>query len=58
VSPPKRRGFGSRLIERALAIEVGGRVALDFAPGGVVCDIDASLAWEAEALDPELSGEP
>lgn len=58
VTPPKRRGFGSRLIERALAIEVGGRVALDFAPGGVVCDIDASLAWETEALDPELSGEP
>ncbi len=53
VSPPPRRGFGSRLIERALAVEVDGPVVLDFAPRGVVCTIDASLDWAADALDPE-----
>ncbi len=52
VSPPQQRGFGSRLIERALAVEVGGPVVLDFAPEGVVCTIDAGLDWTADALDP------
>ena len=37
VEPPGRRGFGSRLLERALAGELGGEVKLDFAPGGVCC---------------------
>jgi len=48
VLPPQRKGFGSRLIERALAIEIGGPVVLDFAPDGVVCDIDARLDRETE----------
>ena len=39
VRPPQRRGFGSTLIERALALETGGRSALHFLPGGVRCDI-------------------
>lgn len=39
VSPPKQRGFGSRLIERALAMETGGRPMLSFDPGGVRCSI-------------------
>lgn len=37
VPPPTRRGFGSRLIERGAARELGGRVRLDFEPGGVAC---------------------
>jgi len=37
VSPPQRRGFGSRLIERGLAAELGGTAELDFHPDGVVC---------------------
>ena len=40
VTPPSRRGFGSRVIERGLAHELGGRVQLDFRTGGVVCTID------------------
>jgi PAS domain S-box-containing protein len=44
VHAPRRRGFGSRLIERALASEVGGRVALQFLPEGVVCEIEAPVA--------------
>lgn len=37
VPPPTRRGFGSRLIERGAARELGGHVRLDFEPGGVAC---------------------
>ncbi|MBW4022621.1 MAG: PAS domain-containing protein [Proteobacteria bacterium] len=44
VTPPARRGFGSRLIETGLASEFGGRVALQFDPGGVRCLIDAPVA--------------
>ncbi|HEX8532605.1 MAG TPA: HWE histidine kinase domain-containing protein [Allosphingosinicella sp.] len=43
VTPPARRGFGSRMIERALSAELEGDVKLAFEPGGVVCTIDAPL---------------
>jgi len=43
VQPPKRRGFGSRLIERGIAHELGAEVRLHFAPPGVICEIDAPL---------------
>lgn len=39
VAPPTRRGFGSSLIERALAMETGGRATINYAPTGVVCEI-------------------
>ncbi len=39
VLPPTRRGFGSALIERALAMETGGRATLHYLPGGVACDV-------------------
>ncbi|PXA83976.1 histidine kinase [Nostoc sp. 3335mG] len=45
VVPPGRRGFGSRLIERGLAGELGGRVALQFEPEGVNCVIDAPMTF-------------
>ena len=44
VSAPDRKGFGLRMIERALATDIGGSVSLDFDPRGIVCRIDASLA--------------
>ena len=44
VAPPERRGFGTRLIERGLAAELGAAVKLDYAAGGVVLTLDASLA--------------
>nr|WP_235577945.1 HWE histidine kinase domain-containing protein [Pseudoxanthomonas sp. Root630] len=46
VTPPTRRGFGSRLIERGLRHDLGGEVGLDFAPMGVVCRIHVPLARE------------
>lgn len=43
VAPPKRRGFGSRLVERSLAQDLEGEVRIDFSPAGVVCLIEAPL---------------
>jgi PAS domain S-box-containing protein len=43
VSPPKRRGFGSLLLERSLARDLEGAVSMDFRPDGLVCSIDAPL---------------
>ena len=42
---PARRGFGSRLIERGLPVQLGrgGSVVLEFAPEGVRCRIRAPL---------------
>ena len=39
VLPPTRRGFGSVLIERALAMETGGQATLSYLSSGVVCDV-------------------
>ena len=39
VEPPTRRGFGSTLIERALAMETGGRANIHYLRTGVVCEI-------------------
>jgi PAS domain S-box-containing protein len=44
VTPPKRRGFGTRLIERGLALELGGEVTIEFAPAGVTCAVHAPIA--------------
>jgi two-component sensor histidine kinase/PAS domain-containing protein len=37
--PPSRRGFGTRLLERGLAAQIGGAVSLDFAATGLRCRI-------------------
>lgn len=39
VVAPTKRGFGSSLIERALALETGGLATLFYEPDGVVCTI-------------------
>ena len=41
VTPPERRGFGSQMLEQALARELAGAVRLDFAPAGLICTIEA-----------------
>jgi PAS domain S-box-containing protein len=43
VQAPKRRGFGTRLVERSLAQDLDGDVRIEFAPGGVTCTVDAPL---------------
>jgi PAS domain S-box-containing protein len=44
VSPPQRRGFGSRLIEQALAGDLDGDARLFFPNEGVRCCMDIPLA--------------
>lgn len=43
VSLPKRKGFGSSLIERSLRSYFRGRVATDYRPEGLVFQLDARL---------------
>lgn len=43
VVAPTRRGFGTRMIERALATELGGQVVIEFAETGICCRLDAPL---------------
>ncbi|MEA3008984.1 MAG: hypothetical protein QOJ91_676 [Sphingomonadales bacterium] len=50
VARPERRGFGLRMIERALAADLGGTVAIDFAPAGFACRIDARLTGSGGGL--------
>ena len=47
VKPPGKRGFGLRMIERALASDLAGGAEIEFAPQGLVCRIDAPLAEAA-----------
>ena len=41
VAPPDKNGFGVKMIERALASDLGGEVSVTFETGGVQCAIDA-----------------
>ncbi len=43
VSPPTRKGFGSRLIQRGLAAEFVGEVRMDFQATGLICRMDVVL---------------
>jgi two-component sensor histidine kinase len=43
VSPPRRQGFGMRILNRALAMELERPVQLRFDPGGVECVISVAL---------------
>ncbi len=40
VTASSRKGFGSRVIERGLAVELDGKVHLDYRAEGVVCTMD------------------
>lgn len=43
VVPPKRAGFGSRLIERVVAQKLGGEVRLDYAPEGFRYSLETTM---------------
>jgi PAS domain S-box-containing protein len=43
VSPPRKRGFGTRLLERSLAAELSGGARIDYAPAGVHCTMEIPL---------------
>lgn len=40
---PRRRGFGSMMLERVLAAELGGTVQIDYDPAGLRCQLVAPL---------------
>lgn len=44
VAPPKRRGFGSQLIEQVLAEDFGGKVSLCYAPEGLRFELATRLS--------------
>jgi hypothetical protein len=50
VTAPTRKGFGSLLVERSLALELSGEVQITYDPSGVVCELNAPFAsgWDAE----------
>lgn len=41
--PPSRNGFGSRVLTGTVRGQLGGTVSLDWAPTGLVCDVDVPL---------------
>jgi PAS domain S-box-containing protein len=51
VAPPKTRGFGSRLLQQGLAIDLGGSAELIYAPSGLVCRIHAPIGGHIPALE-------
>lgn len=55
VEPPARKGFGSRLLERALPAQLHGAVQLDFRPAGLRCEIEANLPSDALLADTQPS---
>ncbi len=46
-SPPTRRGFGSRLIERSITGELQGSVVIDYDPAGLICSFTVPGARDA-----------
>lgn len=54
VSPPRRRGFGSDLIEGGVRFETDGSCEIRFDPEGVVCEIETPLR-PPPARTPELA---
>jgi chemotaxis family two-component system sensor kinase Cph1 len=54
VVPPTRRGFGSTLIERALAMETGGGAKISYPATGVVCEVSLPASSISPAVLPAL----
>lgn len=51
VRPPNRVGFGSRLLKGGVPRELGGSVALDFAPEGLECHMRLAISGKIAVLD-------
>jgi len=43
VTPPKRQGFGTRLLERGIQAELHGKTSIRYPTAGVECDIEIPL---------------
>jgi len=62
VTQPRRRGFGSRLIEQIVPADFGGKARIEYKPAGVVYELTAPAAnlhpkpddrFHEQALEPE-----
>jgi PAS domain S-box-containing protein len=51
VAAPSSRGFGTRMIERALAAELGGSARIEFPPQGICCTVEAPLPAPGDLPD-------
>jgi PAS domain S-box-containing protein len=51
VTAPTRRGFGTRLIERQLGLEFGGKAELVFQKSGLVCRMRLSMPPNPEPIE-------
>ena len=52
VMPPRRKGFGTALIERSIPYDLGGTSNLDYQPSGLVAEFSLPgrfLTWDADA---------
>ena len=47
MAPPARRGFGSLLLERAVAHDLGGSARLEFRREGLAYELEAPLSGDA-----------
>jgi PAS domain S-box-containing protein len=45
VQHQRRQGFGTRLLEQGIEMELGGKAALDFSSSGLHCAIEVPLAY-------------
>jgi two-component sensor histidine kinase len=52
VSPPRRQGFGSRLLHRVLITQVQAEVLTDYAPDGFSLTMRAPLPVRNTSLNP------
>lgn len=56
VTTPTRKGFGLRLLQRALD-QFGGHVEVRFEPKGLICSMRMPLTEESAAAAPEMAGQ-
>lgn len=55
VAPPRRRGFGSLLIEGSIRSEIGGTAEVRYRRSGLVCTVEIP---ESHVVDGSATGEP
>lgn len=47
---PKRRGFGSRVLEATIRMQLGGTVSASWEPTGLICDVEMPIGPVPEGL--------
>ncbi|MHB0705468.1 HWE histidine kinase domain-containing protein [Roseomonas mucosa] len=58
VQPPRRRGFGSTVVERGLSYELGGQAKLNFDPAGLRCAVTIPLKQLVESAPASPTAAP